>query len=97
MGGFHILLANLTILFKKYGLLGLRGWWVKSKIIANGSVDRALEGRHYLRGTQLHKQTFEALVHFKYHKSLEKNFQLSFISNVKKLRKETIEGNLLAL
>ena len=56
MGGFHIFLVNLKILYKKYGLLGLRGWWVKSKIIADGSVDKALEGRHYSRETRLHKQ-----------------------------------------
>ena len=40
LGGFHILLVNLKIIYKKYGLLGLRGWWVKSKIIADGSVDK---------------------------------------------------------
>ena len=64
-GGFHILLVNLKILYKKYGLLGLRGWRVKSKIIADGSIDKALDGRHYSRGTQLYKQTFETLVYFK--------------------------------
>ena len=42
MGGFHFLLVNLKILCKKYGLLSLRGWWVTSKIIADGSVDKAL-------------------------------------------------------
>ena len=47
MGGFHILLVNLKILYKKYGLLGLRGWWIKSDIIADGSVNKPLEGRHY--------------------------------------------------
>ena len=65
MGGFHILLVNLKILYKKYGLLGLRGWWVKSKIIADGSFDKALEERHYSRGTRLHKQIFEALVRWR--------------------------------
>ena len=99
MGGFHILLnppVNLNILYKKHGLLGLRGWWVKSEIIVYGSIDKAVEGQHYSRGTRLHEQTFEVPVHFKY-KSLEKNFQLNFISKVKKLREETTHGNLLAL
>ena len=77
-------------------MLGFRGWWVKSKIIADGSVDKALEGRNYSRGTRLHKQTFEALVRFKC-ESLEKDFQLNFISRVKKLREETTHANLLAL
>ena len=39
MGSFHILLVNSKILYKKYGFPGLRLWWVKSKIIGNGSVD----------------------------------------------------------
>ena len=47
-------------------------------------------------GTRLHKQTFEALVRFKL-KSLEKDFQLNFISKVEKLRKERMHANLLAL
>ena len=96
MGAFHILLVNLDIFCKKYGLLSLRGWWLKSKIVADGSVDKALEGRHYSRGTRLHKQTFEALVHFKC-KSLAKDFKLNFISKVKKLREKTTHANLLVL
>ena len=96
MGGFHMLLVNLKILCNKYGLLGLRGWWVKSKIIADGSVDKALEGRHYSRGMRLRKQTFETLVRFKC-KSLEKDFQLNLISKVRKLTEEPTHANLLAL
>ena len=96
MVGFHMLLVNLKILCNKYGLLGLREWLVKSKIIADGSVDKALEGRHYSRGMRLHKQIFETLVRFKC-KSLEKDFQLNFISKVRKLREETTHANLLAL
>ena len=96
MVGFHMLLVNLKILCNKYGLLGLREWLVKSKIIADGSVDKALEGRHYSRGMRLHKQIFETLVRFKC-KSLEKDFQLNFISKVRKLREETTHANLLTL
>ena len=88
MGGFHTLLVNLKILYKKNGLLGLRGWWVKSKIISNGFVVKALVGRHYSRGTRLHKNTFEALVCCKC-KSLEKDFQSNFMIKVKKLKEET--------
>ena len=44
MGGFHILLVKLKILFKKYNLLGLQ-----SEIIAKGSVNQAAEGKHYSR------------------------------------------------
>ena len=44
MVGFHILLVNLKILYKKYGLLDLRGLYVKTKVIADGSIDKTLEG-----------------------------------------------------
>ena len=96
MGGFHILLVNLKILYKKYGLFSLKGWWIKSKIIEDESVDKTLEGRNYSTGTPIHKQTFEALVRLKC-KSFKKDFQLNFTSKVKKLREETTHGNLLAL
>ena len=96
MGSFHILLVNSKILYKRYGFPGLRLWWVKSKIIGNGSVDNTLKRRHYSRRIGLHKQTFEVLVCFKF-KSLEKDFQMNFISKVKKLREETTYASLLAL
>ena len=96
MGCFHILVANLKIPYKKCDLLSLRGWWVKSEIIADEPVDKTLEQWHYSRGTWLHKQTYEALVRFKC-KSLEEGFQLIFTSKKKKVREETTHANLLAL
>ena len=95
MGGFHIPLVNLKILYKM-SLLDLRGSYVKAKVIANGPIDKVLEGRHYSRGTRLHKEIFEVLFCFKC-KSFEKDFQLNFFSKVKKLREETTHANLLAL
>lgn len=47
MGGFHTILVNLKILFKKYGCLGFKDWWVDSGATADGSVAQAFEGRHY--------------------------------------------------
>ena len=47
MGGFHILLVKLKILYKKYNLLGLQQWWLKSKIIVEGLVNQAAEGKRY--------------------------------------------------
>ena len=61
--GFHILLVNLKIIYKKYGLKsGLERWWVKSKITADGSVDEALEEWYYSKGTRLQKKIFLKLV-----------------------------------
>ena len=36
-GGFHTLMVNLKVLYKKYGALGLREWWVDSEAVAEGS------------------------------------------------------------
>ena len=49
MDGFHILLGKLKILYKENNFLGLQQWWLKSKIIADGSVNQAGEGKHYSR------------------------------------------------
>ena len=65
MGGFHTILVSLKILGKKFACLGLRNWWIDAGIIAEGSVDKAMDGRHYHRSVRLHKQSFEALLHFR--------------------------------
>ena len=49
MGGFHILFVKLKILYKKYNLVGLQQWWLKSKIIAEGLVYQATNGKRYSR------------------------------------------------
>ena len=62
LGGFHTLLVKLKILHKKYGVLGMKDWWVDSSVVVVGSVDKAAEGKHYRRSTRVHKQSFKALV-----------------------------------
>ena len=59
MSGFHTILVNLKVLYKKYWCLGFSDWWVDAKAIAEGSVAQAIEGRHYARSVRLHKQGFE--------------------------------------
>ena len=34
LGGFHTLLVKLKILHKKYGLLGMKDWWVDSSVVS---------------------------------------------------------------
>ena len=65
------ILVKLKMLHKKYGLLGMKDWWVDSNVVAVGSADKAAEGKHYCRSTCLHKQSFEALVRFRIMKILE--------------------------
>ena len=62
LGGFHILLVYLKILYKKYGCLGLQDWWVDAGAVADGSVMSSIEGKHYARGIRMHKQSFCALL-----------------------------------
>ena len=96
MGGFHILLVNLKIIFKRYSLIGLKDWWVKSKVIAEGSVDKALEGRHYSRGIRIHKQSIEAILRFKI-RMIEENYPAEFLTKLMKLRKDTTYENMLSV
>ena len=61
MVGYHILLVKLKILYKKYNLLGLQQWWLKSEIISEGLVNQAAEGKHYSRAMRFHEQSLEYL------------------------------------
>eukprot|EP00794_Sanderia_malayensis_P013441 gene13441-14824_t len=36
--------------YKRYGAMGLRDWWTQFGVIADESVDQAIEGRHYVKG-----------------------------------------------
>ena len=64
--------------------------------MTDGSADKALEGRHYSRGTRLHKQTMEALLRFKSKKS-EESYAEDFVLQLKNLRDNTTHVNLLAV
>ena len=64
LGGFHTIMVKLKILYKRYGALGFREWWVDGGAIAEGSSIQAIEGRHYFRAIRLHKQSFEALLRY---------------------------------
>ncbi|KAG1664664.1 hypothetical protein GQR58_019714 [Nymphon striatum] len=63
MGNFHIicymLLSIIGKLFRDAGLWDLA---VESGVIAEGSIDKVLDGKQYNRGVRLHKLTYEALM-----------------------------------
>ena len=46
LGGFHL----------------LREQAIQSEIVAKGSIDRVMFGKHYSRAVRLHKVTYEALM-----------------------------------
>ena len=85
MGGFHILLVKLKIPYKKYNLLGFQQWWLKSKIIAEGSVNQAAEGKHYSRAIHLLKQSLECILRFQSEKIIA-DLPVDVMKKVKNIR-----------
>ena len=55
LGGFQSWLAYLMILYKKYVALDYK---IDAGAIAESSVMQTIQGRHYVRGISLHKQSF---------------------------------------
>ena len=68
-------------------------------MIAKGSADQAIEGRHYYRSMRIIKENFNALVQYSFEKAmLENRDDFSEIKNViLNLRKETTSANLEAV
>ena len=64
------MLVTLKVFYKICNLKGLKEWWLKSKIIAIGSLAQAIEGRHYSRAVRLHKQSLESIFRHKYEKEI---------------------------
>ena len=62
MGGFHQLRVMQKVLYKRYHCRDMKQVCVDADIIAKGSADQALEGRHYYRCFRLHKECFDVLV-----------------------------------
>lgn len=71
MGNFHIICNLLSIIGKIFRDAGLRDLAVESGIIAEGSVDKVLDGKQYNRGVRLHKLVYEALMRLAWIKFLE--------------------------
>ena len=58
-------MVSLKIQGNKFACLGMRNWWIDAGIIAEGSVDKAMDGRHYHCSVRLHKQSSEGLLYFR--------------------------------
>ena len=67
----------------------MKDWWLESNVVAALSADKAAEGKHYCCSTRLHKQSLEAIVHFRIMKILE-NLTLddTFTARIGKLRND---------
>lgn len=62
MGGFHLLMMLLGVIGTRFGEAGLKELAVQSDVIAEGSVDKVLNGKHYNRAVRLHKVAYEAFM-----------------------------------
>eukprot|EP00795_Rhopilema_esculentum_P014823 gene14823-5939_t len=68
---------------------GLKDWFTDAGVIASGSVDQALEGRHYFHSMQLLKECFDALGQFRIEDltGTYSNTDVELLSALKMLRK----------
>ena len=61
MRGFRLLMTLLAVIGSRFADVALRNVAVQSEIIAEGSVDSVLNGKHYNRAVRLHKIICEAI------------------------------------
>ena len=76
--------------------MGYKSWWIDAGVIASGSADKAAEGNHYYRSMRLHKETFNALIHFRA-ESLTSNFTMmnvELLSRLQSLQRQPNAENL---
>ena len=99
MGSFHQLRVRQKQIYKQYVYLDFKIWFIDSGVIAKGSIDQAIEGRHYYWSMRILKESFNALVQYSFKKTIfENGDNFSEIKNViLNLRKETTSANLEAV
>ena len=61
-GGFHLLTMLLGVIGSRIGDAGIRELPVQSDVVAEGSMDKVISGKHYNRAVRLHKILYEALM-----------------------------------
>ena len=66
-------------------MLGLQHWWLKSKVIAEGSVNQAAEGKHYSRAIHLHNESLNCLLRFQSEKIIV-DLPVDVMKKVKNIR-----------
>ena len=60
MGGFHFSCVFFAVIGKRFAGSGLRDIFLESGVIAEGSIEGGLSGKHYNRGIRVHKLLMEA-------------------------------------
>ena len=61
MGSFHMTLAMLGVIGKRFAGSGWSDLVIESRVLAPGSVNGVVSGKHYNRGLRVHKLVSEAL------------------------------------
>ena len=62
MGNFHVICNLLSIIGKLFRDAGLRDLAVEAGVIAEGSIDKVLDGKQYNRRVRIHKLVYEAFM-----------------------------------
>jgi hypothetical protein len=62
LGPFHTQCVMMSAIYKRYKGSELEDVLIAAGVIAEGSVDRALKGKHYKRGLRCSRQMYEALM-----------------------------------
>ena len=62
MGTFHTICNALSILGKRFRDAGLKDICIEAGIVAEGSINGVLDGKHYNRAVRVHKYIYEALM-----------------------------------
>ena len=99
MGGFHQLRVAQRLLYKRFGCLDYKEWFIDAGAIASGSADKACEGNHYYRSMRLHKEGFDALVQYRTEQITEKYTKVDtdLLKNLKELRRQPSTAALHAV
>ena len=71
MGPFHIQMSFIYAIYKRFKGSGISDVLVAAGVIAGGSVDQALRGKHFKRGVRCLSLFYETLVHHALNKRLE--------------------------
>ena len=71
MGPFHIQMSFIYCMYKRFQGSGIEDVLVAAGVVADGSCDQALRGKHFNRGVRCLRLFYEALVHHALNHRLE--------------------------
>ena len=57
--GFHLLMMLLGVMGIRFGDAGLREIAIQSEVVAEGSIEKVLEGKNCNRAVRLHKSSMK--------------------------------------